>query len=433
MVKTSYYKPQKSWLVSKLDELSCFHYYYYASVCIKYVHIYTYVCTYVCLWLVKNCVLCTLVHSYMHIYAVAMSVCNITVSFPGSQGDDSDDEDQRALSDNWKYQKKSGRWSRRILPNELKDFQQTPSGPNVVIAELRRSLGELREDSLIRSYEFTEEFFDCQTPPTSSSPPPPVGRPRSLSASQELDTKSSSEPRPRISTGSLSITPEVQHTSHRRKKLTPDDTSRQLWPISRASPYPANASGLPLVYGADFSGGGRRGPVPQSLASPLVQASCRSNSICVPETKRRSSSSLRSPSPVLVRGMFFSSQLDSNSVDSIIDDITDSATKGISRLKHEPAGSSHSRHSSLLEPPMSSEGGSSSLDLSDSLYDDGEEVGSLEGRRLDGGERSLNPGSARNSIQLDEDGSWKGGPRGQGPQGPQLSTRYVELGMLFGA
>lgn len=279
-------------------------------------------------------------------------------------------------------------------------------------------MGELREDSLVRSYEFTDDFFDSQPTPTSSSPPQPVTRPRALSASQEMEPQISSEPKPRVSTGSLNISPEVLLASQRRKKLTPDDPSRQLWPISRASQYHATPSGLPLVTGTDLPG--RKESL--SFASPLVQTSCRSNSMCV-VSERRNSSSLRSPSPVLLKGKFFSYQLESSSVDSIIDEITTSATKGISRLKQEHTGSTHSRQSSsLLEPPVSSEGGSSSLDLSDSLYDDGdvtiEEPGSTEGRRLDGRERSTTAGSVRNSM--DGESSWKGVSRGQGAQ---LSNR----------
>ena len=126
---------------------------------------------------------------------------------------------------------------------------------------------------------------------------------------------------------------------------------------------------------------------------------------------------------MLLKGKFFSYQLESSSVDSIIDEITTSATKGVSRLKQDHAGPSHSRQSSsLLEPPVSSEGGSSSLDLSDSLYDDGdvtiEEPGSTEGRRLDGRERSTTAGSVRDSM--DGVSSWKGVSQGQRAQ---LSSR----------
>ena len=122
----------------------------------------------------------------------------------------------------------------------------------------------------------------------------------------------------------------------------------------------------------------------------------------------------------MVKGKFFSSQLESTSVDSVIDEITASATKGISRLKQENTGTTHSRQSSsLLEPPISSEGGSSSMDLSDSLYDDGEvpleEAGSFDGHKLDGAEQSSIAGSMRNSVHLEVDTSLKGAPRGQGP------------------
>ena len=65
------------------------------------------------------------------------------------------------------------------------------------------------------------------------------------------------------------------------------------------------------------------------------------------------------------------------------------------------------------------------MDLSDSLYDDGEvpleEAGSFDGHKLDGAEQSSIPGSMRNSVHLEVDTSLKGAPRGQGPQ---LSNRY---------
>ena len=339
------------------------------------------------------------------------------------QDDDSDDEDQRALSENWKYQKKSGRWSRKIPTNdkeESTDSQSRPSNPDVVIAELRRSLGELREDSLIRSFEFTEEFFDTEPTPT-SSPPQSTMRPRSLSASQESEVKCSSEPKSRVSTGSLGTAPELQQAPRRRKKKnTLEDPCRQLWPISRASPNPAQAPGNIFAYGADSFGSAKRATAPHSLASPLVQVSCRSNSIAVvSETKRTSASSLRSPSPVLVRGKFFSSRLESGSIDSILDEFTSNVAKGISRLKQDHTGTNHSRQSSgLLEPPVSSEGGSSSLDLSDSLYEDGElqEASSFDGRGLDGGELSSTPGRVQDTVHLELDRSWKGGAKEQGPR-----------------
>ena len=301
--------------------------------------------------------------------------CSTVFAFiPTVQDEDSDDEEQRALSENWKFQRKSGRWSRKFVAKDKNNSKDrgphSPSPSHMVVAELRRSLSELRENSRVQSYDFTESNFTETSPQIEVQPAD--NRPRSLSASHEDMLGLSKKDRQRGSSLHESDTRSPVFT--RPKRPSP---SQLYWrKSSEDSSYQSRTASNPSVYTGDSPASGKRALDGTLQASPLVQMSCRSHSMAfVNENNRSSTSSLRSPSPVLVQGTLFS-HLNSGSVDSILDEITEEVTVKISKLKNGPSLSRTSpHHPVLLEPPISSEYGSSSLDLSDSLFGDNEGTG----------------------------------------------------------
>jgi hypothetical protein len=290
-----------------------------------------------------------------------------------SKDEDSDEEEQRALSENWRFQKKSGRWSRKFVPKDKSAAKdsclRSPSPLHMVVGELRRSLGELRENSQVQSYEFSEEMFAGDSPPAHTEHVD--GRIRSVSLSQEDILGLSKKQRQR---GNSLVDPSDMSKSPMLRDLKKGSPSVPFWrKNSEDSSYHSRTASNPSMYMAESPASQKRASDGTFHASPLVQMSCRSHSIAyVNGNGHCSTSSLRSPSPVLVQGSFFS-HLDSGSVDSILDDITEDVTKKISKLKNGCSLVIPSQHpTGLLEPPVSSEGFSSSLDLSDSLFGDNE-------------------------------------------------------------
>ena len=239
-----------------------------------------------------------------------------------------------------------------------------------MVAELRRSLGDLRENSLVRSYEFTAEFIDENSSNSPHSPSPPVARPRSLSVG--VDEGKKILPRQRTSSVTANTDAPKSPMIERVKKSSHGESGRELWSTPEGSPVHIRTSSNPISLSYDSP---RLNAAPRKVSyainqapSPLVRMSNHSSSTnAVAEDKDRS---LRSPSPVLVQGRFFS-RMGSASVDSILEDMTSDIRVRVSKLK-DKSYSQSLENGGIFDHRFSSEGCSSSLDLSDSLFDDSE-------------------------------------------------------------